>query len=125
MSLVRVQSEEPNLRSLLSSRLFAFLPATLLCGRTSKVLAGPFVSLIPALTIPGGERQRVSFLCLRHRLAERRLVEGTQLTRVHVISLGAQQVDRPDAYLQMLGDRPLVETVGLAGKLDFTVQRLV
>jgi len=44
---------------------------------------------------------------------------------VHVISLGAQQVDRPDAYLQMLGDRPLVETVGLAGKLDFTVQRLV
>ena len=40
----------------------------------------------------------------RHRLTERRLVEGAQLTRVHVISLGAQQVNRPDAYLQMLGD---------------------
>ena len=114
MSLVRVQSEEPNLRSLLSSRLFAFLRATLPCGRTSKVLAGPFVSLIPALTIPCGERQSVSFLSLRHRLTERRFVEGTQLTRVHVISLGAQQVDRPDAYLQMLGDSPLVEAVGLA-----------
>ena len=73
---VRVQSEEPNLKSLLSSRLFAFLRATLPCGRTSKVLAGPFVSLIPALTIPCRERQRVSFLSLCHRLTERRFVEG-------------------------------------------------
>ena len=51
---VRVQSEEPNLRSLLSSRLFAFLPATLLCGRRSKVITGPFVW--PILTLPSGEQ---------------------------------------------------------------------
>lgn len=48
------------------------------------------------------------------RLTERRLVEGAQLTRVHVISLGAQQVNRPDAYLQMLGDSALVKAVSLA-----------
>ncbi|SBK40352.1 Uncharacterised protein [Klebsiella pneumoniae] len=42
-----------------------------------------------------------------------------------MISLGAQQVNRPDAYLQMLGDSALVKAVSLAGKLDFTVQRLV
>ena len=35
-----------------------------------------FVSLIPALTIPCRERQRVSFLSLCHRLTERRFVEG-------------------------------------------------
>ncbi len=42
-----------------------------------------------------------------------------------MISLGAQQVNRPDAYLQMLGDSALVKAVSLAGELDFTVQRLV
>ena len=42
-----------------------------------------------------------------------------------MISLGAQQVNRPDAYLQMLGDSALVKAVSPAGELDFTVQRLV
>ncbi|KXA22999.1 hypothetical protein HMPREF3197_03891 [Klebsiella pneumoniae] len=49
--MVRVQSEEPNLRSLLSSRLFAFLFTAFLPWTNT---AGSFVSLIRTLTLPGG-----------------------------------------------------------------------
>ncbi|MGS3321327.1 hypothetical protein [Klebsiella pneumoniae] len=48
---VRVQSEEPNLRSLLSSRLFAFLSTAFLPWTNT---AGSFVSLIRTLTLPSG-----------------------------------------------------------------------
>ncbi|MCD7065504.1 hypothetical protein LTK24_20660, partial [Klebsiella quasipneumoniae subsp. quasipneumoniae] len=58
MSLVRVQSEEPHLKSLLSSRLFAFLSACFLADEKTGVTAGTFVSLTRALTLPSGERQR-------------------------------------------------------------------
>ncbi len=42
-----------------------------------------------------------------------------------MIPLGAQQVDGPNADLQMLRDGPLIKAVGLTGELDLTVQRLV
>ena len=48
------------------------------------------------------------------RLAERRFVEGTQLARMHVVTLGAQQINSFNTYLQMLGDCPFIKAVGLA-----------
>jgi hypothetical protein len=49
--------------------------------------------------------------------AERRLIEAAQFTRVQRVELGAQQVDRGDADLQVLADRALVEGVGRPGSL--------
>lgn len=58
-------------------------------------------------------------------LSERWFVKGAQLTRMEAIAFGAQQVDGANTDLQMLGDRPFIEAVRLAGQLNLAVQRLV
>jgi len=54
-------------------------------------------------------------------LSERGFVKGAQLTRMETIAFGAQQVDGANTDLQVLGNRPFVEAVRLAGQLDLTV----
>jgi hypothetical protein len=41
------------------------------------------------------------------------------------VTFRPQQIDGANANLQMLGDRPFIETVGLARQLNFAVQRLI
>src|SRR5262245_47372533 len=57
--------------------------------------------------------------------AERRLVERPELAAVQLRPFAPQLVARLDADPHMLADRAFVEAVGLAGKLQFAVERLV
>ena len=58
-------------------------------------------------------------------LAERRLVEAPELAAVKRIALALEHAERLDSDPQVLADRPVVESVGLAGQLELAVERLV
>src|SRR5262245_45506774 len=56
---------------------------------------------------------------------ERRLVETSELARMQRVAARAQEIERLQADLQMLGDGALVKGIGGAGQLDLAVERLV
>src|SRR5690606_1704714 len=60
-----------------------------------------------------------------HDLAKQRLIKTAQLARVQTTHLAAQQFQRRNAYVQMLGHRPLIEGPRRPRQLQLAVQRLV
>ena len=63
--------------------------------------------------------------CAAIRLTEWRLVEGAKFARMQRVAALAQQIERSETDLEMLGHRTLVEGVGGARQLDLAVKGLV
>src|SRR4028119_537136 len=69
------------------------------------------------------ERERQS--TARRRLAERRLVEAAQLSRMQGRTLAPEDIERRQADHEVLAYRALVEGIGRARQLDLAMERLV
>src|SRR6478752_5207761 len=57
--------------------------------------------------------------------SERRLVEGSQLSRMEAVAPLFEKVESGEPDLQMLSDRRLVESACRARQLDLAMERLI